>query len=112
LLSLGLFSLLGALAAGVLDFPWPLRGLVFLGTGLIVLAGSMAIYRAAKDQKAGRERPLADRTSPPDRRRRVGIDNRGGGKSFSKRPIFGADLDVGIDNREGGESKDEDSTFL
>jgi hypothetical protein len=113
LLSLGLSSLLGAVVAGVLDLPWPLRGVIFLAAGLIALAGSMAIYRAILNKKAAdQEAPIADRIPIPGAKRRVGIDNRGGGKSISKRPIFGSDLDVAIDNREGGESKDEDSTFL
>jgi hypothetical protein len=112
LISFGAAAVLAAFAAAILDLPVPMREFAFLGLGLLLLATSLAVYKTIMDKKAaGRGVTPDDQASRPDRTRRIGIDNRGGGKSISKRPTFSGDLDVAIDNREGGQSLDEDSVF-
>jgi len=87
-----------AVLAGLLDLPLIWQIVVFVSAFLLLLA-AVGEWRASKEI-----RPEA----PPER---VGIRNRGGGKSHSIRPTFGPDLDIAIDNSDGGDSTDEDATF-
>jgi membrane protein implicated in regulation of membrane protease activity len=113
---LGVPGLPAAVLAGVLDLPLPFRIVVFVSVFFIVLGLLLAAIGRRRESEdvvgprpAGYEEAESEVTKVSTER--VGIRNRGRGKSHSTRPTFGSDLDVAIDNSDGGESTDEDATF-
>jgi hypothetical protein len=90
-----------ALALGA-DLSAPLG--IFLA--VVVCAAVFAVALALN----GRRSDMEARSEPAPER--VGIRNRQGGRSTSKRPTFGSGLDTAIENQDGGESQDEDAVFL
>jgi zinc transporter ZupT len=95
-------ALVGVVVAYILNLP---SFLAFL-LALVVFAGAMGVALIWNGQ-----RQIQEEQAEP-RRKRVGIQNRDGGRSVSTGATFGPGLDTAIDNIEGGESEDRDSTFL
>lgn len=105
LLAVGLGTVIGAVVVALARAPLGIRIAIGVGILLVITAAVVGVYGVWRERRAD-----GDASGP--RRERVGIKNRGGGRSESRGATFGPGLDTAIDNTDGGESTDQDSTFL
>jgi membrane protein implicated in regulation of membrane protease activity len=99
---LGGFVLIGAVAAAVVNLPWPLALATFVGAFLIAASIVWAGIGAWRD----RAKKQAEKRGPE---RRVGYLGREGSKGNLRRARFGKDLDIAIDN--AGDVDAEEAAF-